>query len=491
MIDSLQYYPTPPKLATTAWGMFNDNMPCSRILEPSAGQGALLLPLLEQRAWGRRSIDVIEVNLSYHPILRELGCRVVDTDFLQFNTSIGYDRILMNPPFNQGVEHVLRAWSLLHSGQLVAIINAETLENPYSAKRQTLSNIIAAHGHVRYIDEAFETSDTQRKTSVRVAVLYLCKEKDITINVTENLEVDQMNERDVQIPNSLILPNSTIKNMVLAFNTAEKAMKTSIIAEAEANYYHEIIGKGTPMDMSPTITFASIQKTINKRYDDLKIHAWSNVIKSADFTRQFSRNVRKDIETQIDELIHMSFTVDNIHALLAGLLLNKSELDYKMIEDVFDLITKYHTKNRLEYVGWKSNDKHRNGFKIRKTRFILPNMKDTYMDTITWNAESILSDIDKVFSLLDGMRTEHFTICDAIEKNSGDFYESRRISSHYFDVRFFPGAGTLHFFPRDPALVDRLNRIVGKRRQWLPDNFDDDTMAECINYDNPSERCKL
>ncbi|TXG99967.1 MAG: DUF4942 domain-containing protein [Nevskiaceae bacterium] len=47
-----------------------------------------------------------------------------------------------------------------------------------------------------------------------------------------------------------------------------------------------------------------------------------------------------------------------------------------------------------------------------------------------------------------------------------------RVSSDYFDVRFFPLSGTIHFFGRSKELIDRLNRTVGKRRQWLPPQVD-------------------
>ncbi|MFY9328580.1 MAG: DUF4942 domain-containing protein, partial [Georgfuchsia sp.] len=44
----------------------------------------------------------------------------------------------------------------------------------------------------------------------------------------------------------------------------------------------------------------------------------------------------------------------------------------------------------------------------------------------------------------------------------------KRVSSSYFDVRLFPGIGTVHFYPRSKELMDRLNRLVGKERAWLP-----------------------
>jgi hypothetical protein len=46
--------------------------------------------------------------------------------------------------------------------------------------------------------------------------------------------------------------------------------------------------------------------------------------------------------------------------------------------------------------------------------------------------------------------------------------------STYFDVRFYPGVGTIHFYPTNKAIIDRFNRLVGKERQWLPQ---DDTQA--------------
>lgn len=494
MIDHLQFYPTPPALAREAWAMF-ENKHYSRILEPSAGRGDLLLPALNRPVYSYLAIDVIEANLSHHPVLREKGCRVIDTDFLRYHGIVGYDRIIMNPPFTDGVSHVLHAWSLLRDGELVAIINAETLTNPYSEKRRFLKSLIAEHGRVKFIDSAFQDPDTFRRTNVRVALVHLCKESDITLNATENLAADNGEECHVDgagSPNSLMLPNSTIKNTVLAFKSAVESMKKSVIAEAEANYYHSLIEvkiqpqknddqerKGSER---PAITFRTVQSTINKRYDELKEHAWRRVLGAADFTSRFSSKVRKDIESQLDDLIHMEFTVDNIHALLGGLIANKTELDYQMLEEVFDQITKYHMGNRFHYKGWKSNDKHRIGFKIRPTRFILPHMKD-FMGYISWEAKEQIRDIDQAFALLDGKTETVFSMCDAIENHKDDVRDSVRVSSDYFDIRFFRGAGTLHFFPRRADLIDRLNRIVGKRRQWLPDSPADAPEAFWIQYD--------
>lgn len=42
------------------------------------------------------------------------------------------------------------------------------------------------------------------------------------------------------------------------------------------------------------------------------------------------------------------------------------------------------------------------------------------------------------------------------------------MSSDYFDVRYYRRAGTFHLFPRRKDLIERLNRVVGEHRKWLP-----------------------
>ena len=197
----------------------------------------------------------------------------------------------------------------------------------------------------------------------------------------------------------MALPNSTIKNTVRAFGAAVKAMEKAVYAEAEATYYARMIEvkpENVPSDEDRSslaqgrIKFSDVAETIAERYEALKEHAWRKVLASADFTSRFSREVRSDIQQQIDQLIQMEFTVENVYALLGGLIKSKTELDMQMLEEVFDEITKYHSDNVHYYRGWKSNDKHRLGYKIRATRFILPHMGQSYGDGLGCDAKESL-----------------------------------------------------------------------------------------------------
>lgn len=488
-MDTLQFYPTPAALARQAWRMFEKDL-FGRVLEPSAGRGHLLSALIESEKYRWRNpigrVDVIEINVEHHPVLREKGFHVVDVDFLNHRSSISYDAIIMNPPFRNGVDHVLHAWDLLKDGELVAIINAETVRNPNSAKRKHLLNLIEEYGRVEFVQSAFEDPDTLRRTAVEVALVHMKKATKIELPDFSTLMREDDRE-DIQVQagplNELALPDGTIKNTVRAFQAAVEAMKQACIAEATANYYAALIAvkKNEPQDDSehtgkqpevPAIRFGNLQKTINERYDALKEKAWRKVLEATEFTSRFTNKVREDIEGKLNELVTMEFTVQNIYALLDGLIASRSELDMQMLEDVFDKITRYTTVgNRAYYHGWKSNDAHRLGWKIKKRRFILPHMAASFTRDVSWDACRLLDDIDRAFAFLDGKTEPMYAMSQSIERHKDAIASRQRISSDYFDIRFFSGAGTMHFFPKRQDLLDRLNLLVGQRRQWIPDNF--------------------
>lgn len=80
----------------------------------------------------------------------------------------------------------------------------------------------------------------------------------------------------------------------------------------------------------------------------------------------------------------------------------------------------------------------------------------------------MLRDYDKVFAMLDGKREPDVSLEWVFRFKFDELRWGHRMSTSYFDVRFYPGVGTIHFFPRDKKLIDRLNRLVGRHRKWLP-----------------------
>ena len=93
-----------------------------RVLEPSAGKGDIADELVKLSA----HVDLVERHHSLTRILGVKGHNPRTMDFMGFSPNEGYDRIVMNPPFENGqdIEHVRHAFDLLKpGGRLVAIMS--------------------------------------------------------------------------------------------------------------------------------------------------------------------------------------------------------------------------------------------------------------------------------------------------------------------------------------------------------------------------------
>lgn len=480
-----QFYPTPPALAARAWGKFK-NREFTRVLEPSAGDGALADA--QPRGYHHydrvATIDCCEIDISKHPVLREKNFYVVGVDFMQFKSGAIYSHVLMNPPFESGVQHVLKAWELVWDAEIVAIINAETVRNPYTKERQMLVSLIEKFGEVEFIADAFMVPDAERKSAVEIALVYLKKEAnvaedivgDLLSNLKEDAETGVGLAGDYEEVRALALPESFIENTVRAFNAAVRSMREAVFSEARAHYYASLLGETMAVrngDGGTTKTDTSVkwvQGEIGKRYYKLKDRAWSGILRSTNVTSRLSSSAQQRVEREFEDIKKLEFTVRNCYGFLCGLIENKAQMQLGMACDVFDLITRYHSDNTVFYKGWKSNDRHRTaGMKIKTTRFVLPGHGTSgYQNDLDWDSRRLLADFDKVFAMLDGKIEPNIGLVETFSNHFRSLRSGQRVSSSYFDVRYYPGAGTIHFFATNKKLVDRLNRLVGRHRQWLP-----------------------
>lgn len=476
--NDFQYYPTPRSLVIKAWDLFK-NRDFTRVLEPSAGKGHLA-DAEHISAHRRPTVDCIEIDITKHSLLRDKGHSVVGIDFLQFEGGAIYSHIIMNPPFAQGAQHVLKAWQILYDGEIVAILNAETLRNPYSKERQMLLKLVNEYGTVEYMTEAFATDETERKTDVEIALIHLTKKSnfdfDVKGNILDSLKKDQASKEDLAYDFSEIheiaLTNTAVENAVLRFNAACRAMQEAVFTEARARYYTCQIGATMERIYSHQekneCDLKWVQKKVYERYTDLKNRAWANILHSTEVTNRLSSKAHMRMLSEFEAIKQLEFTVPNIYGFLSGLVQNQGEIQIGMVCDVFDEITRYHEDNTVYYLGWKSNSKHRTaGMRIKMSRFILPH-NNSYGHSLSWEATQRLRDFDKVFAMLDGKLDPEVSLELVFNQHFSALRHGERIDSSYFQVRYYPGRGTVHFFPKDKKLIDRLNRLVGAQRGWLP-----------------------
>ena len=478
--------PDAARLADKAVAAFKDKQ-VERLLDACAGAGALADAWArladDSRRYGRREslgIDAVEIDARHHPALREKGYDVVGFDFLAFEGGSIYSHVLVNPPFVQGAKHVLKAWDMLWCGEVVAILNAETLRNAHSVERRRLLSLVEKHGSVEFIADAFRGLDVEREADVEVALVHLVKPaacaEDWIGPVIEALSIDREVEGDFRLPTELALPASFVENQCRVFRLALKAMRVAVRGNAVAKHFVLRIGAtmAERQDGRDSTTdedgAEAVRGELRSNYLELKDRAWTSVLRSTETLQRLSRKVQQQAESQFATIKALEFTESNVYGFLLGLVESQPEMQVDMMCDVFDQITRYHSDNAVFYRGWKSNDRHRTcGMRIKTTRFILPGHGSaSYSSGPSWDSVQMLADFDKVFALLDGKRRPEVGLIDVFKTHWDELRGGERVASDYFDVRYYRRAGTIHFFARSAPLVDRLNRMVGARRAWLP-----------------------
>jgi len=126
-VKTYQYFPTPDGLADYMLAEADmDFAPGMDVLEPSAGDGALVRAIL-RRCPDLDTIDTYEawdVNRKKLGEIEQVFC--LGADFMLAPDSVQYDRIVANPPFakNQDIQHVRRMLALLKpGGSLVSVMS--------------------------------------------------------------------------------------------------------------------------------------------------------------------------------------------------------------------------------------------------------------------------------------------------------------------------------------------------------------------------------
>ena len=507
-----QFYPTPLALAEKLWSLLKDfHYSDARVLEPSAGAGHLVLPKIkDQDRWNRQSLnwDACEINADKHPLLREKGAKVVGLDFMDFRGGEVYSHIIMNPPFSQGSQHLLHAWDILFDGEIACILNAETIKNPFSQERKFLVGLIEKHGSVEYATAAFRGDDVERETNVEIALVYLRKQADSSALLGDVIGKLEKEERKIDEgvnfdhSNQIMLPKGFVEDMVARFNLAVEATKEKAQAIAKASYYVSLVGmtleernardsdagrKLQDFDKTPKV----LKQCFAADYAELKNAAWASILRSSEVMSKLSSNAQKRMEKEFENIKCLEFTSINIYGFLLGVAQAATEIQSEMVCDVFDAISRYHEDNTVYYMGWKSNTRHRTvGMRLKTTRFVLPGFQvSSWRSGLDYEQRQTLADFDKVFSMLDGKAQAANGLVNLFNTPGAmdQLREGKRLDSDYFQIRHYPVRGTIHFFPKSKELMDRLNRVVGNHRKWLPPDLDQ-TSADFKRQYNDAEK---
>lgn len=155
-----------PLAVLEALAEHGDIVPGLRVLEPSAGDGAIAVYMDTLGC----QVDCIELTPDKAAKLRRLNFQTEQADFLTVAPRPVYDRVVMNPPFSkcQEASHVMHALSFLKpGGRLVSVMSAAISFREQRKYQAVRTAIESAGGYIELLPAgSFRESGTDVNTCI-------------------------------------------------------------------------------------------------------------------------------------------------------------------------------------------------------------------------------------------------------------------------------------------------------------------------------------
>lgn len=453
------------------------------ILEPSAGKGDIC-DYITSREYrdSKDDFDTIEIEEDLRSILKEKGYNVIYDDFLEFETLKRYDLIIANFPFSDGDKHLYKAISIIkkNGGNLICLVNAETIKNPFSNLRKTIKTELDDLGaSVEFIKDGF--SQAERKTNVEVALIKLEKEKTEARILLDSLKKSEEYKSDSEI-NKAVIEKDFVKSIIARFNFEAKAgirlieeyeaLKPLLLDSVRSEYKSPII----KIEVKGSGSRDNVSENINLYLKNLRRKYWEIFLENPDIRRKYTSNILSDISSKLNDLMNYDFNLRNIIELEKELGSKVSLWIEEMIMKMFDEFSYQHSysdefgKNIHYFNGWKTNK----AWKINE-KVILPIMGYSYYsfdkDKLeTYRLSEKMNDIVKVFNYLEGEVENVPALVGREVEYANNTGCARNIDFHYFTATFYK-KGTCHIKFNNKALLDKFNIFGSQRKGWLPPSY--------------------
>ena len=414
-----EFFPTPKKLISKMVGKVQ-NKP-TNILEPSAGKGDIIEYIKNDYShnyYRNTNISAIEINRDLLATLRGKNIKVIDYDFLLFSGPDKFDLIIANPPFNEGDKHLLKAIDIMYRGEIVFLLNTETLKNPYTNTRKDLvRKLKELNADIEYIPDAFKNSE--RPTGVEIALVY--------INIQRTVESDLFSGADDKIDKTTetvedkneLITGKTIQELVAEYNQVISLCTDTII-----NYYRNYtkVGEFVALNREPDKYYLDsddltglMQDQVNNMVKLVRVKFWRKTLNINEVHKRMTEKRSQEFEDALTRNCDMDFTENNIRAFILNLIGGYKKTLSDAVLEIFDMFTVRHAysggvheKNIHYFNGWKTNS----AFKVGK-KVIIP-IYAGYSDgpfrgwgnewKLDYSAARILRDIGVVMNYFDGIK---------------------------------------------------------------------------------------
>lgn len=477
-----QFYPTPWEVAERAASLIKG--PGGLLLEPSAGHGDLVKHLNYCRS-GQFKIKCVEIDPDNVAVLRAAGHDTQQADFLEIQLPRIFDAVLMNPPFNAGVKHILKAWGLLkQGGELVAVINKSALENDFSGDRKLLNTLIEKNGEYQDIGRAFQGSDAERKAAVDCAIIYMKRHEyeEDNIDTTEGLkkgpevriEADQAQEYGLIKADFISAAEEDyqrgIAEVFKGLENVEKGWKIlnsrfGSVCAHDIKSLDDIFEEAMHSIASKYGDGKSMESVKGDFVSSVRALSWLTVLDKTEVKNLlYSQDQAEFINQVMTDSRGISFTKQNIVGFIHNIFMKRNDIFNGAVKKLFNELRRYHDGNHCHTEGWKTNK----SWKVPE-KIILPygvRYESGWSGFSTGYSKDYIDDLDRVCRVLDGKPSDFGKyIKEALNDAFRQVKEGTRdyrseVETPYFILKFFK-KGTLHITFKKEAdeIRKRINAI--------------------------------
>ena len=479
MFEFKDFYPTPKSLSCRLFSMLKDTLRIKYILEPSAGKGDLIKAYKDWFAkehpryigYNRTvddhlKIEAVEIEPQLANLLRGDQVNVVWDDFLSYDAKRFYDLILANFPFSEGCEHLLKAIEIQEriGGQILCIVNAETLRNPFTNSREILVERLQEYNaEIEFVQAAFE--EAERATDVEVALIYV----DIPMRKAEGAfeqEFRRSNPKiNVEDVCHMTRKMSKLESLVVEYEILRQSGVTLYQEKMRTEKLLRGMGLEPQLEIRSRGSEHSTEKlmTINEFVESLNLKYWKKMIYETDFLNRLPSNLRSTFESSMERQSDIPFTSENVHYFCEELMRAIPKSYEETVAVIFDNLTrKWHysesawSKTIHLFNGWKTNE----AFKVGK-KVIFSNYGHY------WRICDTLNDLNVIFGNISGIKDEIHNNQDLIERIKR---HDKNIETQHFLISTYK-KGTMHITFKNKSHLDQFNILAAKGKHWLPDSF--------------------
>lgn len=440
-----------------------------------------------------RELDNISYYLSMkNDALSNLEVSIVHDDFLTFDSYQKYDLILMNPPFVDGCRHLMHAIQLSerYGCKIRCLLNAETIQNPYTNDRKELIKTLEKYNaSVDILHDAF--SDAERKTNVTVALIKISiPARAAHSDIFDRLEKAAEADRRPKNPECQSLSVTDFLHDAIARYKLETDVGMKLIDEYRGmmpflmNSFDESSYRSCILELRID---GKDDLSVNRFLRKVRLKYWNALFRNDKVMGKLTTSIREKYCGMVNDFKDYEFSMFNIRQLFAEMNAELTSSIEETISKLFEEMSAEHawypecSGNIHYYNGWKTNKAHKINDKV-----ILPasQMFSSWSNKLdSYKATRTISDIEKVFDYFDGNMTASVNL-ENVLKNAADTGNTRNIPCKYFTISIFK-KGTMHIKFTNKELLERFNIYCCQKKTWLPPDYGNHA------YDEMSDEAKV